>query len=165
MIQPETQTDIPSVRAVHSAAFPGTAEADLVDALRANYHLVVSVVASDESQLVGHVAFSPVTIEGVELVGVGLAPVAVLPSHQGRGFGGQLIRAGLDACRELGIDYVVVLGHPTYYPRFGFTPASAFSLENEYGAGDEFMVIELTPKCLAGHSGLVQYGDEFRALA
>jgi len=150
---------------VHSAAFPTTAEADLVDALRANDHLVVSLVALDEVQLIGHIAFSPVTIEGVELVGLGLAPVAVLPSHQGQGFGGQLIRAGLEACRELGVDYVVVLGHPNYYPRFGYAPASTYSLDNEYGAGDEFMVIELTPRCLAGHSGLVQYGDEFRALA
>lgn len=165
MIRAEKQSDIPFVRAVHCAAFPATAEADLVDALRSNGHLLVSFVAFDESQLVGHVAFSPVTTSAAKPVGAGLAPVAVLPSHQGRGVGGGLIRAGLDACRDEGIDYVVVLGAPEYYRRFGFAPAAKSKLENEYGAGDEFMVIELRRHCLSGITGLIRYGEEFQALS
>ena len=157
--------DVPSVRKVHCAAFPTTAEADLVDALRSNDNLLVSLAAFDDSQLVGHIAFSPVSIGVADPVGAGLAPVAVLPSHQGRGFGARLVRAGLEACQAEGIEYVVVLGDPEYYQRFGFVPASSFGLDNEYGAQDEFMVLELKKDCLSGVAGLVRYGEEFRAVS
>ena len=161
MIRAEEQSDIPLVRSLHRSAFPTAAEADLVDALRASGHLLVSLVAMDTSQLVGHVAFSPVSISDASPVGAGLAPVAVLPAHQQRGFGARLIRAGIEACRDIGIDYVVVLGEPSYYQRFGFVSASESKLENEYGAGDEFMVIELNQNSLSGTAGLVRYGAEF----
>ena len=165
MIRTEQRSEFESVRAIHNAAFPTTAEADLVDTLRTNDNLLVSLVVSEDSQLVGHVAFSPVSIADSTLVGAGLAPVAVLPSHQGRGYGGRLIQAGLDTCRNAGIDYVVVLGDPDYYKRFGFATATASGLENEYGAGGEFMVVELTEQCLSNTSGLVRYGEEFRVLS
>lgn len=165
MIRTEEQADIPLVRTVHCAAFPTTAEADLVDMLRNNGNLLHSLVAMDGSQLVGHVAISPVSISDSSLVGAGLAPVAVLPSHQRRGFAGQLIRAGLEACRDSGIDYVVVLGEPGYYKRFEFAPASKSGLDNEYGVGDEFMVIELRPNCLTDVRGLVRYSEEFRVFS
>lgn len=165
MIRLETPSDLPLVRAVHTAAFDSPAEADLIDALRASGHLLVSLVAVEAGQMVGHIAFSPVSIEGVTPTGAGLAPVAVVPAFQRRGFGGQLIHAGLDACRQLKIDYVVVLGDPAYYQRFGFRPASASQLESEYDAGDAFQVLELTPRCLSDIAGVVQYGAEFRELS
>lgn len=163
-IRVESQSDHPLIRVVHCAAFPTSAEADLVDRLRTNGNLLVSLAAFDGSQLIGHVAFSPVTIADAAPVGAGLAPVGVLPSHQQRGHGARLIQAGVKACRDAGTDYIVVLGEPSYYMRFGFGPASQSGLENEYGAGDEFMVIELTPNCLAEVSGLVRYSEEFQSL-
>lgn len=166
MIRNEQETDVPLVRYVHEQAFPTTAEADLVDGLRDHGHLIITLVATDEAGLVGHIGFSPVQIENVTLTGLGLAPVAVLPSKQGQGIGGDLIRAGLGACRRRsGIDYVVVLGEPEYYQRFGFKTASQFGLGNEYEVDAEFMVIELTENCLANISGVVRYGDEFRELS
>lgn len=161
MIRAEEPADLEQVRSVHRNAFPTNAEADLVDALRTNGNLLVSLVASVGYELVGHVAFSPVSLGNDSLVGAGLAPVAVHAAHQAHGIGGQLIRAGLVACRHAGIDYVVVLGEPGYYQRFGFSAAAKLGLENEYGVGDEFMAIELKPNCLSDQNGLVRYGMEF----
>ena len=130
--------------------------------VRRSGHLRISLVAIDGSTIVGHIAFSPVSMENTTFTGLGLAPVAVLPSHQSRGIGGALIRAGIEACRNIGADFVVVLGEPRYYSRFGFQPAGPFGLANEYTEGDEFQVRELSAGCLAGLSGLVVYGEEFR---
>jgi len=162
-IRHEQPADAKAIFAVHQAAFATDDEARLVDALRAAGHATISLVAELDGQVVGHVLFSPVSVAGaVEMTkGVGLAPVAVLPSHQRRGIGSALIRAGLAACREEGFGYVVLLGHPEYYPRFGFRRASDVGLDNEYGADDAFMVLELMPGGLPP-AGLVQYGPEFR---
>lgn len=178
-IRPELASDTASIHAVHCAGFPTPAEADLVDALRAAGNLSVSLVACAEGVprvlgpdsragkgVVGHVALSPVSVEGTSVArGVGLAPLAVLPAHQRRGIGGELVRAGLQACREQAVDYVVVLGEPAYYRRFGFRAASHWRLESAYDAGDAFMALELTPGCLEGLSGLVRYGEEFQAFS
>jgi putative acetyltransferase len=162
-IRPEDADDAAAIYAVHCAAFPTDDEARLVDALRAAGHATISLVAELETQLVGHVLFSPVSVVGAtgRLNGLGLAPVAVLPAHQRRGIGSDLIREGLAACRDAGYGYVVLVGHPEYYPRFGFRPASQVGLGNEYGADDAFMVLELIPGGLPP-AGLVQYGPEFR---
>jgi putative acetyltransferase len=96
---------------------------------------------------------------------VGLAPVGVLPEHQGRGIGTQLIREGLQACREVGYGATVVLGEPGYYSRFGFERASGKGLGNEYGADDHFMVVELSNRALDGVSGTVRYREEFREVS
>jgi len=93
----------------------------------------------------------------------GLAPAAVLPAHQGRGIGSALIRRGLEQCRSAGYGAVVVLGEPRYYSRFGFSRAAGRGLSNEYGAHDEFMVMELRAGALDGISGLVRYAPEFGA--
>ncbi len=165
MIRPETADDLDAIRKVHVAAFPTAAESELVDALRVANNLDASLVAEDEdsSAVVGHIAFSPVTIEGSEaLVGTGLAPVAVLPEFQHKGVGQQLIEAGLLTCEESGTDFVVVLGDPNYYSRFGFQPATNFEVGNEYGVGDEFMVIEFAAGCLAG--GTAKYCQQFKDL-
>lgn len=161
-IRAERPADAPAVDAVHRAVFPGEDEALLVAALRAAGHACVSLVAEVDGQIVGHIVFSPVSIAGTGQTGqgLGLAPVAVLPEHQRRGIGSQLIREGLDVCRQAGFDFVVVLGHPEYYPRFGFRQATQQGLANEYGAVEAFMVVELTPGSLPP-AGLVKYGPEF----
>ena len=156
-IAPEQASDISAVRDVHLAAFPTQLEADLVDALRTNGHAVVSLVARLDDRIVGHIAFSPVTIDGAH--GLGLAPVAVLPAYQTRGVGAALVRSGLTACRALGTPFVVVLGAPAYYGRFGFTRASDAGIANEYGVDDEFMVLALVGEL---RRGVARYGDEFR---
>ena len=111
----------------------------------------------------GHVLFSPVQVDGRGFdppIMVGLAPVAVLPEHQGRGIGAHLIREGLQACREAGYGAAVVLGEPGYYTRFGFEQASGKGLGNEYGVDDHFMVAELRNGALDGVSVTVRYREE-----
>ena len=159
-IRAESPADEAAVRAVHRSAFPGDTEARLVDAIRANGNATVSLVAVADGRVAGHVLFSPVEVEGER--GLGLAPVAVLPDLQGKGIGGELIKAGIRACRELGAKFIVVLGEPRYYKRFGFR---ATHLGNEYGAGDEFMALELEPHATAALHGVVKSGTEFSMFA
>ena len=159
MIRPESPADEAAVRAVHRAAFRRDSEARLVDAIRANGNASVSLVALAAGKIVGHVLFSPVEVDGAR--GLGLAPVGVLPEFQRRGIGGELIRSGIAACREIGTRFIVVLGAPGYYRRFGFRPTH---LGNEYGAGAEFMALELEPHATAPLHGVVQYGHEFAEL-
>lgn len=157
--RPELASDVKPIRDILEAAFPTPAEARLVDALRASGNLVVSMVAADASGPVGHVAFSPVTVGDAR--GLGLAPMAVVPAHQNRGVGALLVREGLASCGSLGCGFVVVLGEPEYYGRFGFTRASALGLDNEYGVDEAFMVIELKAGALPADGGLVRYAPEF----
>jgi putative acetyltransferase len=124
-IRPEQPEDAAVIREVICAAFAvaehasGT-EGAIVDALRTAEALSVSLVATLDGEVVGHVAFSPVTLEGRDLGWYGLGPVAVRPDLHGQGIGAELIRAGLERLRELGASGCVVLGDPAYYPRFGF---------------------------------------------
>ena len=161
-IRPERPDDMAAVFAVHAAAFPTDAEARLVDRVRAAGEARLSLVAEANGAVVGHVLFSPVSIETASghRTGFGLAPVAVLPAHQRQGVGSALIREGLAICRQQRCLFVVVLGHPAYYPRFGFRRASDVGLSNEYGADDAFMVIELETGALPADGGLVKYGPE-----
>lgn len=163
MIRPEQTGDESGIRRVHEAAFPTPAEGRLVDALREAGKLVVSLVALDGAEVVGHIAFSPVRLEGAPDVGtgLGLAPVAVLPARQRQGIGGRLIRAGLAECERLGYQFVIVLGHPEYYPRFGFVLASRWGLGNEYGATEAFLAQELRAGAIPPGAGLVRYAEEF----
>jgi putative acetyltransferase len=166
IIRDEQPHDRASVRAVNTAAFETPAEADLVDALREQAHPVVSLVAEDAGEVVGHIMFSPVSLSGhPELRLTGLAPMAVAPAHQRRGVGSALVRAGLERCRQLGFGAVVVLGHPSYYPRFGFEPSVRFGIRSEYEAPAEaFMLIELQPGYLQGAGGTVRYHAAFKDL-
>lgn len=120
-------------------------------------------MATFDGEVVGHVLFSEVSLEppAESFRAVGLAPLAVLPNHQRRGIGSRLIHDGLDACRNAGYDAVMVLGHSTYYPRFGFVRASDYGLDNEYGVDEAFMVMELVQGSLVGRSGMVRYAPEF----
>ena len=163
-IRAETPADHPAVRRVNEAAFEQQSEADLVDALRPVAEPQVSLVAEQDGTVVGHIFFSPVEVVGEDesFTAMGLAPMAVLPAYQGRGIGSALVREGLRACARLGHDVVFVLGHPNYYPRFGFVPAHRKGLGCTYDAPDEaFMVIELQPGALGGRTGVVHYRPEF----
>jgi putative acetyltransferase len=159
-IRPETASDSERIANVHRTAFPSPDEATLVDKLRGEGNLIISLVAEDEDLIAGHIAFSPVTIDG-KPGGLGLAPVAVLPEHQQKGIGSDLIRAGIEKANELGVGYLVVLGHRSYYPRFGFETASKWNLANEYDANDAFMAMELQPGSIPADGGLVKYGAAF----
>ena len=146
IIRPEQAEDHSDVRRVNELAFGRDAEARLVELLREAPH-VISLVAVSGDRLVGHIMFSPVTVDGCpEEFGFGLAPIAVLPDCQRQGVGSELIRAGLAECRARGIGFVVVLGHAGYYPRFGFATAADRGLSCEYPVAPEhFMVLELVP--------------------
>lgn len=164
LIRRETRLDYPAVEEINRAAFPSPGEAELVNRLRKTCPTAVSLVAEQEGQVCGHIFFSPVTIENPNApLGMGLGPMAVLPAMQRQGIGSALVQAGLEALRETGCPYVIVLGHPHFYPRFGFVPASRYGLHCKWeGIPDEvFMVQELQPGCLAGCTGLVQYRPEF----
>lgn len=166
-IRPEQIEEIAAIRRVNERAFNGPAEADLVERLREHDKVTLSLVAVRDDEIVGHILFSPVVIESPRqsIAAVGLAPMAVLPELQNQGIGSLLVRTGLDQCRRAGHLVAVVLGHPQYYPRFGFVPASRYAIRSEYEVADEhFMVIELRPGALAGQSGTVKYQAEFNEL-
>jgi putative acetyltransferase len=175
IIRRERAADQPGIRRVNERAFPGPVEANIVDALRAAGAVTLSLVAvaGDEAGagdagdgIVGHILFSPVIIAAAagERGAVGLAPMAVDPGWQRRGIGGLLVRAGLDMLRSAGHAAVVVLGHPDYYPRFGFERASRFGLRWEQPCRDEaFMAMALAPDGLEGGPGVVRYRPELTA--
>ena len=144
---------------MNASAFETTAEADLIEALRVQAHPVVSLVAVEGGTIVGHIMFSPVSLSGHPgLKIMGLAPMAIAPEYQRKGIGSALVRAGLDQCKQLGFGAVVVLGHPEYYPRFGFSPSTRFGIKCEYEVPEEvFMVFELLPGYLRYTSGTIKY--------
>jgi putative acetyltransferase len=163
-IRNEQEGDADAIRRVHLEAFGGDVEARIVDLLRKRGKSVISLVHSIDDQIVGHVVFSPVSVAeaAAGFRALGLGPVGVLPVCQRKGIGSALIRKGLQQCDAAGYDAVVLIGAPQYYSRFGLKPARAFGLENEWGVGDEFMVLRLREGALDEVQGLVRYGDEFR---
>jgi len=161
VVRDETPQDADAVRNLVTRAFERPDEAALVDALRAAGKATLALVAERDGRVVGHVRFSPVTLEGAPF-GWGLAPLAVLPEEQGTGVGRALARAGLERCRAAGVATVVVLGDPEYYRRFGFEAADPHGLRCEYDAPPgTFQVIALAPGALIGKTGLVRYVPEF----
>jgi putative acetyltransferase len=160
-IRDETRADVAAIRAVNEAAFAGAQEADLVDALRRDGDLVLSLVADAGDAVVGHVAFSRMQIdgEGTSAPAIALAPVAVLPTQQRRGIGTTLIGDGLRRLRQSGETLVFVLGEPAYYGRFGFAAAR---FDTPY-PGPYFQSLALSPR--APSSGTVRYARAFAALS
>jgi putative acetyltransferase len=166
LIRTEQECDHANVRALNEAAFPSAAEAGLVDALREQASPIISLVMENDETISGHIMFSPVSVKGVDTpLMMGLAPMAVAPAFQGTGIGSQLVQAGLEKCRRIGAVAVVVLGHPGYYPRFGFQPSTVFALKSEYDVpADVFMAQELVPGALQEISGTIQYHPAFAGL-
>jgi putative acetyltransferase len=165
LIRPEREADLEAVREVNAGAFGRPDEARLVDALRGRASRFQSMVALLYEEIVGNIVFTPIRVDDEEVGVMGLAPMAVRPQVQRRGIGSALARAGLERCRSAGAVAVVVLGHPEYYPRFGFVPAARFGLRCEYEVPDEaFMALELQPGALAGLRGTVRYHPAFAEL-
>ncbi len=163
-IRNEQPRDALAIRRVIEQAFGQPAEADLVEALRRSHALTVSLVAEIGGEVVGHVAFSPITIETRDAShdALGLAPLAVSPAQQRRGIGSMLVRHGLDACRAADKPIVVVVGHPEYYRRLGFVAASSHGIRCSFEVPAEaFLVAELVPGALTGCAGIVKYRPEF----
>jgi putative acetyltransferase len=162
LIRPETAEDYAAIREINRQAFGQDDEALLVDALREQGFARLSLVAIEGDRPVGHILFSDlpiITPEGA-LPALSLAPLAVIPSHQRGGLGSALVRHGLEACADQGHTIVIVLGHPRFYPRFGFSAGLARPLRSPFPR-DDFMAVELVPRALAGVVGEVRYPPPF----
>ena len=162
LIRPEDRGDIAAIGDIERKAFARDAEALLVDRLRAADVVVASLVADDQNALVGHILFSrvPIHTQGGIVDAVALAPLAVVPERQRQGIGSMLVRSGLEACRCSGESIVLVLGHPHYYSRFGFSADLTRTLSSPY-SGEAFMALELVSGALAGVVGDVRYPAAF----
>jgi predicted N-acetyltransferase YhbS len=164
-MRPERPDDFDAIDEIVSAAFLAefgtTTEAALVRTMRERGELVadLALVAEGDGRVVGHIAFSEVTLDGHAARGLGLAPVSVAPDVQGVGIGSLLITTALELAEQYGWRFVVLLGHDGYYPRFGFAPAAAAGLTGDYGAHDGWMARPLGDATLpAGH---VRYCSSF----
>ncbi len=164
-IRLEQPGDIEAVRDINERAFGEPQEAEIVDSLRTTCKELLSLVAVLNDRLIGCILFSPVTLDTThgKIVGMGLAPMAVLPRFQRNGVGSVLVKRGLKLLREQGCPYVIVLGHPEYYPRFGFVPASLKGLTCQWaGVPDESFMVKVFDEAVMPESGgEVRYMDEF----
>ena len=160
-VREEQPGDVEAIRDVNRLAFGQHQEGEIVDALRANGGVVLSLVAVSNGTIVGHILYSPIVVGG-SFTGAALGPMAVLPAYQRQGVGSQLVAAGNRRVAEAGCPFVIVLGHPEFYPRFGFTPASTLGVTCEWDVPDDvFMVLILDETKTEGISGLAQYRSEF----
>ena len=162
-IRIEERGDEEAVRRVNLAAFNNGPEAALVDKLRATCGDCLSFVAVDGECVIGHILFTQVSLDGLDEVGMGLAPMAVLPAHQGLGIGSELVRHGLDYLHRSGCPFVVVLGHAEYYPRFGFQRASKYRVRSQWEGvpDDAFMVIVFDEEAIPENGAVARYREEF----
>ena len=166
VIREEIASDIPAIRRLNEEAFGQSTEANIVDRLRTSCDQLLSLVAVLKERIGGHILFSPVILEsdGSKQEGMGLGPMAVLPSLQRQGIGSRLVEEGLARIRSAGCPFVVVLGHHDYYPRFGFKRASQYGVRCQWeGVPDEaFMILVLDREVIPVGGGIVQYRDEFK---
>ena len=169
LITEEKPEDIQDIRSVLIDAFEGPGEADVVDQLRQACPTFLSLVAKIDKKVVGYILFTPAQLvpnEGWTIEGLGLAPLAVLPDYQNQGIGIALCVAGLTRAALAGYPFVAVLGHPAYYPRFGFKPASTYGIKSSFQdvPDDAFMIKILNPKIMTDAQGVVYYRQEFNSV-
>lgn len=167
-IRQEQREDVVDIRRINEEAFGQPQEARLVDMLRAKKAVLLSLVATADHRTVGHILFSPVRLDSGPsgLVGAGLGPMAVVPEFQRIGIGSKLIAEGIEGLRDRRCPFVVVVGHPEYYPRFGFVPASCHNIRCEWEVPEEaFMVLMLDQSRLHDTCGMARYQDEFVSVA
>ncbi len=164
-IREETNEDRDEVRMVNDQAFGQPDEGGIIDKIRESCAQVISLVAVSNKKVVGHIFFSPVTIEFKDCIitGMGLGPMAVLPDFQNQGIGKLLVKEGIRRIKETACPFIIVLGHEDYYPRFGFERASKYGLEPQWeGVPDSaFMVMILNESKMSAVEGVVKYRDEF----
>jgi putative acetyltransferase len=164
-IRKETKEDFESIDEVNRQAFEQEFEGQMIRKIREGQNFIpeLSLVASDETVIVGHILLSKIKIQGErEYETLALAPIAVKPQYQQKGIGKKLVRAGLKKAKEIGFGSVIVLGHSDYFPQFGFQRASQWKIKCSFNVPDEaFMAIQLIPGDLEDKSGTVIYHEEF----
>lgn len=164
-IKAATEADLPAITKLHDAAFGTPHEGKLVADLTHADLAAISLVARVDGAIAGHILFSPLVIEVDDdtVMGLALAPLAVTPARQKRGIGTALTKAGLVAAAQHGWQAVVVLGNPSFYERFGFSPALATGFKTPF-AGPYLMALELSGGALSGRKGKIIYSAPFMAL-
>src|SRR5262245_51947368 len=162
-VREESPADAAAIRDVNKRAFGQHQEGNIVDALRSNGAALLSLVATLNDRVVGHVMYSPITVG--KAIGAALGPMSVLPEHQRQGVGSKLVEAGNRKIKDQGCPFIIVLGHSKYYPRFGFTPANNRGITCEWEVPDDvFMVLVLDEEKMHGLSGLAKYRHEFSSV-
>jgi putative acetyltransferase len=164
VVRGEQAQDIPGIREVNRLAFGQAQESRIVDVLRDSCRDILSLVAVYQGHIVGHILFSPASISMKErtVTGMGLAPMAVLPEFQRKGVGTTLVRTGIFSLKARTCPFIIVLGQPQYYPRFGFKKASIYHIESEWNVPDEaFMIMILDDIAMKGVQGTARYRPEF----
>jgi putative acetyltransferase len=163
-IREEQPGDVAAIRKLNKLAFGQDQEGDVIDALRSRGAASLSLVATRNDRVVGHIMYSPVSVGDV--IGVGLGPMAVLPEHQRQGVGSRLVDAGNRKLKEAGCPFIIVLGHAGYYPRFGFTPAGPRGITCEWDVPDDvFLLLVLAQTRMQGVTGVAKYQPEFSTVS
>ena len=167
-IRKETENDCNDIKSVNDKAFGQENEGKLVKNLRKNEKYIsdLSLIAEVDNKIVGHILFFPIKVisQENEYETLSLAPMSVLPNYQKMGIGSKLIEYGIKAAKKAGYTSIIVLGHPDFYPRFGFVPASTFGIKPPFEVPDNaFMALELLPNSLKGKQGTVKYPKEYNA--
>lgn len=162
-IRPEERGDIAAIRDVNRRAFGQDQEGNIVDALRANGGALLSLVATQHGRIVGHIMYSPAGVG--RILGAALGPMAVVPEEQGNGIGTKLVEVGNGQLARLGYPLIVVVGHPKFYSRFGFRPASTYGVTCAWDLPDDvFMVMALDDTKMAAAAGAAVYRPEFMSV-
>jgi putative acetyltransferase len=163
-IREERPEDIAAIRELNRNAFGRDQEANIVDALRASGNTLLSLVATLNGQVVGHILYSPISIAG-SAWGAALGPMAVSPEYQRQEIGSKLVEAGNLRIKGAGHPFIIVLGHAHYYPQFGFVLASSHGVRCEWEVPDDvFMLLILDQSRMKGVSGQAKYRNEFSAV-
>ena len=164
-IREERPDDVAAVRDLNRRAFGQDQEGNIVDALRANGAALLSLVATLNDRVVGHIMYSPLSIGG-SVTGAALGPMAVFTEHQRQGIGTKLVKVGNQKLKDAGYPFIIVVGHADYYPRFGFRPASEHGITCEWDLPDDvFMLLVLDQAKMESVSGLATYRHEFSSVS